>query len=89
MANHIEYTEKCWNRLLAKIRTDYPLSVTTIRSRMRAVLGFTVREHQKLRVSDKSGRTYYDEPIVCLDFYDEHKKTMFLMKYSEFPRVES
>ena len=45
---------------------------------MREVLGFTDREHQWW-----DPRTGYMTQI-CLDFYNEPKRTMFMLKYSEY-----
>ena len=47
-----------------------------IRSKMRTVLGFTVREHKELVDEEYVLRIY-------LDFYSENKRTMFLLKFSE------
>jgi hypothetical protein len=42
------------------------------------VLGFTPREHTYFDADDAE---FYEE--VHLDFYDEPKRTMFLLKYSD------
>jgi hypothetical protein len=47
---------------------------------MRAVLGFTVRDH-KAFIQKPDGGYYSLE--VHLDFYSENKRTMFLLKFSE------
>ena len=36
-----------WDDVQTKLRNDYPPSVTLIRSKMKRVLGFTVREHKE------------------------------------------
>lgn len=53
---------------------------------MRDTLGFTTREHAKWN-RNHTGKEY----TVELDFYNESKKTMFLLKYSDFvqKRTES
>lgn len=47
---------------------------------MRSVLGFTVREHVDWIPKPDGG---YSEHSIRLDFYNERKYTMFLLKYSE------
>lgn len=78
MKEHLELTERKWTILLDKMHEDYPLSVFAIRSKMKTTLGFTPRRHLELQ---KDG--YYDATIH-LDFYDELKRTFFLLKYSEY-----
>lgn len=68
-----------WDSLRDRLRRDYPQSVVLIREKMKKVLGFTPREHNYFDADDDA---YYEE--VHLDFYDEQKRTMFLLKYSEF-----
>ena len=46
---------------------------------MKKVLGFTNREH-KIWNEEKSRY----EIIMYLDFYDEKKRTYFLLKYGEY-----
>jgi hypothetical protein len=75
---HIEIQERTWVGLLAKMHEDYPLSVFAIRSKMRDVLGFTCRRHIEI---DEDG---WCNPVIHLDFYDELKKTFFLLKYAEY-----
>ena len=67
-----------WMTLRERLTEDYGRSVMLIRSRMRDKLGFTDREHRWW-----SERVGY-QTHICLDFYDEPKRTMFLLKYSEF-----
>lgn len=75
----IKLTEKKWHLLKTRLTNDYSPSVMLIRSKKREVLGFTERNHQ-----------YYDEAQhryishVFLDFFDEVKRTMFMLKYSEY-----
>jgi len=66
-----------WAKLHTQLARDNPPSVILIREKMREVLGFTARNH------------YYWDPgmvnkneYIILDFFDEKKKTMFLLKYS-------
>ena len=78
MKDHIEIPEFKWFKLLGKMHEDYPLSVFAIRSKMKSTLGFTPRRHHEM---DNDG--YYNTSIH-LDFYDDLKKTFFLLKYSEY-----
>jgi hypothetical protein len=67
-----------WQDIRKQLQAEYPKTVFMIRSKMRSVLGFTVREHK-----------HWDEGVVNmlfeihLDFYSENKRTMFLLKFSE------
>ena len=70
----IKLTEKQWNKLQERLREEHPLSVLAIRDKMKRVLGFTKRED----------RSDYRNPIIHLDFFDEPKKTMFLLKYGDY-----
>ena len=44
---------------------------------MKRTLGFTVREHSEWVQGEH-------QFTVCLDFYNERKYTMFILKYSEY-----
>lgn len=78
MTKPIVLRPKQWEKLKERLRKDYNPSVLLIRSRMRDTLGFVVREH-----SWWEGGTRHCYQI-CLDFYDESKRTMFLLKYSDY-----
>ena len=73
-------TESEWNGVRKIIRSQYPLSVSTVRSRMRAVLGFTPREHASV-----NSKGHYKVKIH-LDFVNEQYKLGFLLKYSDYLR---
>jgi len=45
---------------------------------MRKTLGFVDRAHRYY--TEQDGFTFQ----ICLDFYDEPKRTMFILKYSEY-----
>ena len=79
MVQHIELTPETWERVKERIKKDYPVSVLAIRSKMKSVLGFTERNHWTYN-NDKDK---WNRPIICLDFFDEKKRTVFLLKYSE------
>lgn len=77
-----------WYVIFKKIREQYPPSVVLSREKMRRVLGFTPRQEQRWRQEDGPAGLYdgYGDykRSVCLDFFDEQKKTMFLLKYGEY-----
>jgi hypothetical protein len=78
-----------WKNIYQHIKKDYPPSVFLIRDRMKSVLGFTTREHeawipQSVDIGDVRYGTRYKETYMHLDFYNDSKRTMFLLKYSEF-----
>lgn len=74
----IKLTEKKWHLLKTRLTNDYTPSVMLIRSKKREVLGFTERNHSVWDA--KTGFTN----SVYLDFFDEVKRTMFMLKYSEY-----
>lgn len=73
-------TESQWRAIRSDIDKNYPRSVSMVRWKMREVLGFTARNHEEWDNTDVRLR-----PItsIHLDFYDEAKRTMFLLKYSD------
>ncbi len=82
MSKHISLKPEQWRRLKIKLMNDYPPSVMLIRTRMREVLGFVARDYEEWNLDNH----YNWEKIkdVRLDFYNEPKRTMFLLKYSEY-----
>lgn len=82
MPKSIKLSEPDWATLHDRIKQDYPKSVWLVREKMQRVLGFVPREHKEWR-QEKGRGTYWDHTIY-LDFYDDKKKTMFVMKYSEY-----
>lgn len=79
MSKHkpIILSEERWAQLRARLIEDNPSSVILIREKMKVVLGFTVRRYRDV---------FGNMPIhrICLDFYDDPKRTMFLLRYGEF-----
>ena len=71
-------THDQWKVLKERINNDYPPSVNLVREKMKRVLGFTPRFYEEW--DDSTGRTIQ----IHLDFFDEQKRTMFLLKYSEY-----
>ena len=88
-----------WAAILDRIKQREKPSVYLSRSRMKEVLGFTVRDHREYvkdpdyvrRPQDKD-EWFYMEPAgwfegkmnvhnIRLDFCDEQKRTMFLLRY--------
>lgn len=84
-----------WTILRNQIIDDYPASVMLIKERMKSTLGFTVRQHSEWIDGPDPKYTHnsyaYESPPtqhyhedIRLDFWDERKRTMFLLKYGEF-----
>ena len=89
MNKSIVLSERVWLNIYNQIAKTYPPSVLLIRNKMRLVLGFTSRIHQEwinqeVDVKDVRYKTKYPITTVHLDFYSEPKRTMFLLKYSEY-----
>jgi hypothetical protein len=71
-------THNQWKVLKERINNDYPPSVNLVREKMKRVLGFTPRFYEEW--DDSIGRSIQ----IHLDFFDEQKRTMFLLKYTEY-----
>ena len=84
-----------WGKIKSLLTDEYKdtPSVMLIRSKMREVLGFTVRDHKNwIAYSDTppesefttliTTRAGYLEKSVMLDFYQESMRTLFLLKYT-------
>jgi hypothetical protein len=98
MSKPIVMTPSQWSSVLEIIKQREKPSVYLSREKMKAVLGFTVREHREyvkdpdyVRPPD-DGEWFNDIQLgwyegktnvhtIRLDFYDEQKRTMFLLKY--------
>jgi hypothetical protein len=88
-----------WKLIRADLQLEVPKSVFMLRTKMKAVLGFTVREHSEWidaeRIEDFHNSTEgwhmgkKHQFSVCLDFYNERKYTMFILKYSEYLNKEN
>lgn len=90
MTKAVILTEKQWLGVYNSIAKNYPHSVLLIRNKMKEVLGFSVRKHEVWFEHDVSQdqrnvgyNTKYCVHTVHLDFYNEPKRTMFLLKYSD------
>ncbi len=77
-----------WYTIYQKIKTQHPPSVLLSREKMRRVLGFTPRQDMTWKYENGLMGAYdgYGDyhRSVCLDFFDEQKKTMFILKYGEY-----
>jgi len=93
----LKLTVSQWQRIREDLHTEHPKSVFMLKGKMRAVLGFTVREHSEWVETNSTTPTpdwldtgqegfyknKHHEHSIRLDFYNERKYTMFLLKYSE------
>lgn len=89
MSKPIILTEAQWAKLHTRLSADNHSSVMLIREKMKVVLGFTVRRHEEwvTKQVDRRDVSYGTKNCIrsiCLDFYNEPKRTMFLLKYSEY-----
>jgi hypothetical protein len=78
MSKPIVLTQSKWYKLKNRLTNDYSPSVMMLSYKTKDKLGFTVREHREW--SEQRG--YMVD--FRLDFYNEPKRTMFLLKYSEY-----
>lgn len=78
MSKPIVLSQSKWSTLRDQLTKDYSPSVMMLSYRMKDKLGFTVREHREW--SEQRG--YMVD--IRLDFYNEPKRTMFMLKYSDF-----
>ena len=88
MSKSIILSVEQWNKILDAIAKTAPKSVVLIRKQMKETLGFTVRYHTEWVDRNEESRdfgygTKYRRETIHLDFYNEPKRTMFLLKYSD------
>lgn len=83
MSKPIKLTLAQWEDIQTAMKADprIPKSSLLIRDKMKRHLGFTVREHRDFAPKMDGG--YYSTQIH-LDFYNESKRTMFLLRYSDY-----
>jgi hypothetical protein len=99
MSKPIVMSPEQWDTVLGRIKQREKPSVYLSRSKMKEVLGFTVRDHREYvkdpdyvrRSQDKDDWSYMELAgwfegkmnvhTVRLDFYDDQKRTMFLLRY--------
>jgi len=89
MSKSIVLDHEQWKKLKNQLSNDYNPSVILIRKKMKDVLGFTVRDHeewidQEVDISDVKYGARFCIQTIRLDFYNEPKRTMFLLKYGEY-----
>lgn len=82
MTKPIILKPKQWEKLKNRLQNDHSPSVILIRDKMRTTLGFVDREHSWWH-KDRGHQVQ-----ICLDFFDDPKRTMFLLKYSEYIKNE-
>ena len=71
-------SEQNWCKLRYQLQQTHPKSVLMVRWKMKEVLGFTPREY-------KEWDHYLGfKTSIHLDFFDEPKRTMFLLKYGDW-----
>lgn len=86
-------SEQNWYKLKYQLSQSYPRSVMLSRTKMREVLGFTPREHENWlgyyddasKEDRKAGQHGYKK-MIHLDFFDDAKRTFFLLKYGDWIR---
>lgn len=86
MTKSVSLSVSQWEKLLKQLKKDYsaaPLSTLLIRDRMKEKLGFVPRHHEYWQDAGVDQFAQYHHKMF-LDFYDEQKKTMFLLRYSDF-----
>ena len=88
MSKPLILTMKSWNIIHQQISKDYPPSVLLIRNKMKSVLGFTSRTHEEwidrdVNIQDVSYGTRFRVTTMHLDFYNEPRRTFFLLKYGD------
>lgn len=74
-----------WHLLQERIVEDYGRATLLISWRLKAQLGFSVREHHWYEDRDGFMDRFND---IRLDFYDEQLQTLFLLRYGEFANAE-
>lgn len=84
MSKPVILSPEKWNKLKQRLLADYPQSVVLIRQRTRDVLEFVPREFEEWNTDTAGYRDKKRDVHVRLDFYNEPKRTMFFLKYSEY-----
>lgn len=92
MSKPLILTLKSWACIYQQIAEEYPPSVLLIREKMKSVLGFTSRTHEEwidrdVNVRDVSYGTRFRLTYIHLDFYNEPKRTFFLLKYGDYIEI--
>lgn len=92
MSKPLILTLKSWAIIYQQIANEYPPSVLLIREKMKSVLGFTSRTHEEwidrdVNIRDVNYGTRYLLSYIHLDFYNEPKRTFFLLKYGDYIEI--
>ena len=94
MSKPLILTQASWAKIYNQIANEYPPSVLLIRDKMKAVLGFTSRTHEEWfehnLSKDRRNVSYstkYCVQTIHLDFYNEPKRTFFLLKYGDYIEI--
>lgn len=82
MSKHISLTPAQWDKLKSRLMSDYPASTILIREKTKTVLGFVARNYEEWNLDHHD--SWEKKQDVRLDFYNEPKRTMFMLKYSEY-----
>lgn len=85
MKHTLALSVRQWQLLQERIIEDYGRATLMISWRLKATLGFSVREHTWYEDQDGFLDRFND---IRLDFYDEQLQTLFLLKYSEYINTE-
>jgi hypothetical protein len=81
----IVLSEQGWDKLRQHLIDTHPKSVMMVRSKMREVLGFTSRLYTDwINEPNRYGGMGYRHREYHLDFFDEAKRTFFLLKYGDW-----
>jgi len=83
----IVLSEPAWYKLKYHLFQTHPKSVMLTRWKMKEVLGFTDRLHTEW--IDTPNSKVYAQRQVHLDFFDEAKRTFFLLKYTDWIKSEN
>jgi hypothetical protein len=86
MSKPVILSEPRWEKLWLQIKKDHAgnPSIFLLKSKMKDALGFSVRHHREYIPSDIVTQYPHTLTTVRLDFYSEPKRTLFLLKYSDF-----
>lgn len=85
MKHTLVLSTRQWHLLQERIVEDYGRATLLISWRLKAQLGFSVREHTWYEDVDGFMDRFND---IRLDFYDEQLQTLFLLRYGEFVNAE-
>ena len=87
MSKPVILSTQRWLDLRARLMEDYPISYTALSWKCKEKLGFKIRTYDSFK-KDYQGITRFVTDIR-LDFYNEPKRTMFLLKYGEYVSADT